>query len=337
MSEDPNNAWNNKTGSFIKRPGKGWLHPDEKLEKEEVVYHIKFIGMIPVNEPMKSLSFEMRTYVARESIRRVAEVAQASTFQRKNKKNDETLNRILSSKPEILGSGTDVSLHINIHTLRVNRFGNDESIFQHQMQNISFACGGDTDIQDYVAYVAKDEQKRACYVFQCPNNLANNVITTVGQAFELRFKKFLGSFPTNNNHNNNNNNNSFGGGRGYIDGSGSSNGGGYLDRRIPDRSGMNVPVPLSRHQFEEFGRSRNYNIEEEMASGFRSGSQKRSNGSIQREDLEPLNYRSSIKPRGPNTTMDRSFHEHREREFSNSAFSNSQFAGLPEIPLKDIA
>ena len=41
MSEDPNNAWNNKTGSFIKRPGKGWLHPDEKLEREEVVYHIK--------------------------------------------------------------------------------------------------------------------------------------------------------------------------------------------------------------------------------------------------------------------------------------------------------
>jgi hypothetical protein len=25
----------------------------------------KFIGMIPVNEPMKSLSFEMRTLVAR--------------------------------------------------------------------------------------------------------------------------------------------------------------------------------------------------------------------------------------------------------------------------------
>ena len=73
------------------------------------------------------------------------------------------------------------------------------------MQNISFACGGDTDIQDYVAYVAKDDQRRACYVFQCPNNLANNVITTIGQAFELRFKKFLGAFPTNNNNNNNNN------------------------------------------------------------------------------------------------------------------------------------
>ena len=44
MSEDPNNAWNSKTGSFIKRPGKGWLHADEKLEREEVVYHIKVSG-----------------------------------------------------------------------------------------------------------------------------------------------------------------------------------------------------------------------------------------------------------------------------------------------------
>ena len=52
------------------------------------------------------------------------------------------------------------------------------------------------DIQDYVAYVAKDEiNGRACYVFECSDNSANNVITTVGQAFELRFRKFLSSMP----------------------------------------------------------------------------------------------------------------------------------------------
>ena len=71
------------------------------------------------------------------------------------------------------------------------------------MQNISFACGGDTDIQNYVAYVAKDELKgRACYVFECDTGLANNVITTIGQAFELRFKKFLNSIPSNNTNSN---------------------------------------------------------------------------------------------------------------------------------------
>ena len=67
------------------------------------------------------------------------------------------------------------------------------------MQNISFACGGDTDIQNFVAYVAKDEHMgRACYVFECANGLANNVITTIGQAFELRFKKFLNAMPNSN-------------------------------------------------------------------------------------------------------------------------------------------
>lgn len=76
------------------------------------------------------------------------------------------------------------------------------------------------DIQDFVAYVAKDERNgRACYVFECTDSLANNVITTIGQAFELRFRKFLNQMPNmksnnnntntlnNNNINNNSNNN----------------------------------------------------------------------------------------------------------------------------------
>lgn len=53
------------------------------------------------------------------------------------------------------------------------------------------------DIQDFVAYVAKDDVNgRACYVFECFDGSANSVITTVGQAFELRFRKFLSSMPS---------------------------------------------------------------------------------------------------------------------------------------------
>lgn len=48
-----------------------------------------------------------------------------------------------------------------------------------------------------MAYVAKDEiNGRACYVFECTDSMANSVITTIGQAFELRFRKFLNSMPT---------------------------------------------------------------------------------------------------------------------------------------------
>ena len=55
------------------------------------------------------------------------------------------------------------------------------------MPNISFASGGDSDKLDFVAYVAKDRQNvRSCYVLECSGGLSQDVITTIGQAFELR-------------------------------------------------------------------------------------------------------------------------------------------------------
>ena len=49
---------------------------------------------------------------------------------------------------------------------------------------------------DFVAYVAKDESLgRACHVLECGGGLAQDVITTVGQAFELRFKLYLANRP----------------------------------------------------------------------------------------------------------------------------------------------
>lgn len=49
---------------------------------------------------------------------------------------------------------------------------------------------------DFVAYVAKDAiNGRACYVLECGGGLAQDVITTIGQAFELRFKQFLAQRP----------------------------------------------------------------------------------------------------------------------------------------------
>ena len=64
------------------------------------------------------------------------------------------------------------------------------------MPNISFASGGDADKLDFVAYVAKDRKHvRSCYVLECGGGLAQDVITTIGQAFELRFKEFMKRTP----------------------------------------------------------------------------------------------------------------------------------------------
>uniref|UniRef100_A0ACB8EQS8 SHC-transforming protein 3 n=1 Tax=Sphaerodactylus townsendi TaxID=933632 RepID=A0ACB8EQS8_9SAUR len=65
-------------------------------------------------------------------------------------------------------------------------------IANHHMQSISFASGVDVDTTDYVAYVAKDPvNRRACHILECCDGLAQDIISTIGQAFELRFKQYL--------------------------------------------------------------------------------------------------------------------------------------------------
>ena len=73
-----------------------------------------------------------------------------------------------------------VTMHVLFYTL--------QAIHVHEMPNISFASGGDTDTLDFVAYVAKDRAGlRSCFVLECGGGIAQDVITTVGQALELRF------------------------------------------------------------------------------------------------------------------------------------------------------
>ena len=46
-----------------------------------------------------------------------------------------------------------------------------------------------------MTYVAKDLGGRACHVLECGGGLAQDVIATMGQAFELRFKQYLAKRP----------------------------------------------------------------------------------------------------------------------------------------------
>lgn len=50
------------------------------------------------------------------------------------------------------------------------------------------------DALDFVAYVAKDVTEwRACYVIECGNEKAQSIISTMGKAFELRYKEYYGN------------------------------------------------------------------------------------------------------------------------------------------------
>ena len=99
---------------------------------------------------------------------------------------------MLGDRVTLSRASSNVQLTITSLCLKLSDLDTGRVVHQHEMPNISFASGGDSDTLDYIAYVAKDTAGgRGCYVLECSGGLAQDVITTIGQAFELRFKEFL--------------------------------------------------------------------------------------------------------------------------------------------------
>ncbi|XP_048415585.1 SHC-transforming protein 2 [Stegostoma tigrinum] len=186
--------WNRK-GSFINKPSGGWLHPDTKILGPGVSYIVRYMGCIEVVKSMRSLDFNTRTQVTREAINRLHETVPGVKGTWKRKPSNPSLQSILG-RSNLRFAGMSITINISIEGLNLALPTTRQIIANHHMQSISFASGGDTDTTDYVAYVAKDPvNQRACHILECCEGLAQTVISTIGQAFELRFKQYLHSPP----------------------------------------------------------------------------------------------------------------------------------------------
>ncbi|XP_029469823.1 SHC-transforming protein 2 [Rhinatrema bivittatum] len=186
--------WNRK-GSFINKPAQGWLHPEERVLGPGVSYIVRYMGCIEVLRSMRSLDFNTRTQVTREAINRLYEAVPGVKGTWKRKTPNKALFSILG-RSNLCFAGMSIDVNISIDGLSLVIPTSQQIIANHHMQSISFASGGDTDTTDYVAYVAKDPiNQRACHILECCDGLAQSVISTIGQAFELRFKQYLHSPP----------------------------------------------------------------------------------------------------------------------------------------------
>lgn len=109
----------------------------------------------------------------------------------KKRRIDKKVLKSIADEPIMLNAGTNVSLNISSTNLKLTALDSAMVIASHDMPLISFASGGDTETLDFVAYIAKDEYNlRACYVLECGGGQAKDVISTIGQAFELRYKQY---------------------------------------------------------------------------------------------------------------------------------------------------
>uniref|UniRef100_A0A3Q2Q9A8 SHC adaptor protein 3 n=1 Tax=Fundulus heteroclitus TaxID=8078 RepID=A0A3Q2Q9A8_FUNHE len=185
--------WNpGGVGGLVSKPTRGWLHSNEKISGPGVTYVVKYLGCIEVLRSMRSLDFTTRSQITREAISLVCEAVPGTKgAPRKRKPPSKALSSILG-KSNLQFAGMSINLNISTSSLNLMTPDCKQIIANHHMQSISFASGGDPDTTDYVAYVAKDPvNRRACHILECSDGLAQDVISTIGQAFDLRFQQYL--------------------------------------------------------------------------------------------------------------------------------------------------
>ncbi|XP_048723474.1 SHC-transforming protein 4 isoform X2 [Caretta caretta] len=162
------------------------------IVKTGMTYCVRYMGCIEVLQSMRSLDFGTRTQVTREAISRLCEAVSGTNGAIKKRKPPVKFLSSVLGKSNLQFSGMNIKLIISMSSLTLMNVDTQQIIANHHMQSISFASGGDPDTTDYVAYVAKDPvNQRACHILECPNGMAQDVINTIGQAFELRFKQYL--------------------------------------------------------------------------------------------------------------------------------------------------
>ncbi|XP_075362202.1 SHC-transforming protein 4 isoform X2 [Mycteria americana] len=174
------------------RQDRSLAQSDENVGEQGTTYSVRYMGCIEVLQSMRSLDFGTRTQVTREAISRLCEAVSGTNGAIKKRKPPVKFLSSVLGKSNLQFSGVNIKLTISTSSLTLINVDTQQIIANHHMQSISFASGGDPDTTDYVAYVAKDPvNQRACHILECPNGMAQEVINTIGQAFELRFKQYL--------------------------------------------------------------------------------------------------------------------------------------------------
>lgn len=100
---------------------------------------------------MKLLDFQSRSLVAKECINRVCDIANLKSP--KKRRVEKRVQQCVSDEPCMEHSGVSVVLNISSQCLQLTSVETGEIVARHDMPNISFASGGDSDSLNFVAYV----------------------------------------------------------------------------------------------------------------------------------------------------------------------------------------
>uniref|UniRef100_A0A8C9S1F4 PTB domain-containing engulfment adapter protein 1 n=1 Tax=Scleropages formosus TaxID=113540 RepID=A0A8C9S1F4_SCLFO len=145
---------------------RSWMHTPEALAKHHITYNAKFLGSTEVDQPKG-------TEVVRDAVRKLK-------FQRHIKKSEGL------KIPK-------VELQISIYGVKILDPKTKDVQHNCQLHRISFCADDKTDKRIFT-FICKDleSNKHLCYVFDS-EKCAEEITLTIGQAFDLAYRKFLES------------------------------------------------------------------------------------------------------------------------------------------------
>ncbi|XP_056391136.1 PTB domain-containing engulfment adapter protein 1 isoform X1 [Hyla sarda] len=156
----------NMNRAFSRKKDKSWMHTPDALSKNFIAYNAKFLGGTEVEQPKG-------TEVVRDAVRKLK-------FARHIKKSE--------------GQKTPkVELQISIYGVKIIEPKTKEVLHNCQLHRISFCADDKTDKRIFT-FICKDSEsnKHLCYVFDS-EKCAEEITLTIGQAFDLAYRKFLES------------------------------------------------------------------------------------------------------------------------------------------------
>lgn len=143
---------------------KNWLHTPENLTSGHIAYLVKFLGSTEVDQP-KGIE------VVKEGIRKLK-------FNQQIKKAEGT------KTPK-------VELTVSVDGVAIQEPKSKKIQHQYPLHRISY-CADDKAEKRFFSFIAKeaDSDKHTCFVF-VSDKLAEEITLTIGQAFDLAYKRFL--------------------------------------------------------------------------------------------------------------------------------------------------
>ncbi|XP_077010517.1 PTB domain-containing engulfment adapter protein 1 isoform X3 [Tamandua tetradactyla] len=152
--------------AFSRKKDKTWMHTPEALSKHYIPYNAKFLGSTEVEHPKG-------TEVVRDAVRKLK-------FARHIKKSEG------QKIPK-------VELQISIYGVKILEPKTKDVQHNCQLHRISFCADDKTDKRIFT-FICKDSEsnKHLCYVFDS-EKCAEEITLTIGQAFDLAYRKFLES------------------------------------------------------------------------------------------------------------------------------------------------